>query len=632
MHATDIDTDHLFFGDVSLVTTHPNVTVKPIWGRGSWWDFLREFWDDFTEDGLLNDLAYTEPASGGKLDSASLGVVDTLQAGASQSYRFILSWHFPNRKNTWSNRPGHSLTLFDETDNDSPAAKYHRAPTVQNHYATRFDDSWAVAHYVVNEWERLKTGTFQFHDALFDSTLPPSVVDAIASNIVPVRSNTCFWLEDGRFYGWEGCFDEDGCCAGTCTHVWSYAYTVAYLFPSLEREMRRIEFEIETDDSGFMNFRNFKSMNEVFSWTFADQSPEAAVDGQMGSILRAYREWKLSGDKDWLDSIWAGIKRAIGFASSQWDSDLDGVLEGKQHNTYDIEFYGANPLLGIYYLAALRATEELANIMGEDSLAQRCRQTFEKGSEKLDAMLWNGDYYIQEIEDVDAHMYQHGTGCLSDQLLGQLHASVLGLGDVLPRDHLKQAIHAIYSHNFRESFADHVNAQRSYVMNDEAGLVMCTWPHGDKPKFPFVYSDEVWTGVEYHVAAHLLYEGWHDEGLSVVQTARQRHDGLRRNPWDEVECGHHYARTMSSWLLLLVSSGFDADISQKRLSFAPIMPISTEADTFTTFWSNGIAWGTFTQQKVDDTWSAEVRVLGGDLTDVEVSVQGVQDIRITQMI
>jgi non-lysosomal glucosylceramidase len=628
MEAVGIDDNHLLYGNVSLTTTHPNMSVKPAWQRGSWWDFLREFWDDFTEDGLLNDLGYTEPASNGKPDTGSLAVVDTLQAGDTQAYRFIISWYFPNRKNTWSNRPGHSLTLFDAGQENKAAAKYMNAPTIRNHYATRFDDSWSVAEYVVNERERLNAGTQQFHDALFDSTLPDYFIDAIASNIVPVRSNTCFWLEDGRFYGWEGCFDEDGCCAGTCTHVWSYAYTVAYLFPSLEREMRRIEFAIETDDTGYMNFRNFKSMNEVFHWSFADQSPEAAVDGQMGSILRAYREWQLSGDKDWLASIWGGIKRAIGFASSQWDSDMDGVLDGKQHNTYDIEFYGANPLLGIYYLAALRAVEELARIMGEEQLAQRCHQTFEKGSQKLDTLLWNGEYYIQKIDDVNQYMYQHGTGCLSDQLLGQLHASVLGLGDLLPRDHLNKAIQAVYIHNFRESFADHVNAQRSYVLNDEAGLLMCSWSNGAKPRFPFVYSDEVWTGVEYHVAAHLLYEGWHKEGLRVVEAARQRHDGIRRNPWDEVECGHHYARTMSSWMLLLAASGFATDASRKEMSFAPNMNVSTEADKFSTFWSNGKAWGTFTQQYAGDTWSAEIRVLSGDLSDVQGSVKGVQDVYI----
>lgn len=509
MHAQGIEPDDLQYGSVSLVTTHPQVTVKPAWLRGAWYDFLQEFWDDFASDGLLTDLGYASPPDDRKPDTGSLGVVDTLEPGEQKPYRFILAWFFPNRPNSW-----------DRTT----------APMIRNHYALRFDSAWAVARYVIDQMPRLETDTRNFHDALFGSTLPPAVLDALSANIVPVRSNTCFWLEDGRFFGWEGCFDDTGCCEGTCTHVWSYAHTVAWLFPSLEREMRRIEFVVETEDTGYMSFRTHKTFGEQFLW--ANQQPEAAVDGQMGSILRAYREWQLRGDREWLRVIWPGIKRAITFAGIQWDTDNDGVLDGKQHTTYDIEFYGPNPLCGIYYLAGLRAVEELAHVMHEEDLAQRCRQVFEQASQRLDALLWNGEYYIQALDDVDAYKYQHGTGCLSDQLLGQLHARILGLGDLLPPDHVHTAIKAIFTHNFRRDFHDHVNCQRTYVLNNESGLLLCNWPQGGRPRFPFVYSDEVWTGIEYQVAAHLIYEGWLAEGLAIVEAVRARHDGVRRNPWD----------------------------------------------------------------------------------------------------
>ncbi len=235
-------------------------------------------------DGLLTDLGYTEPAADRKPDTGSLALVDTLPPGVSRTYRFVLSWYFPNRINSWDSTQTEKIT--------------------RNHYAKRFNDAWDVARYVIADRPRLEAVTQQFHDALFGGTLPDYVLDAVSANIVPLRSNTCFWLADGRFYGWEGCFDDGGCCAGSCTHVWSYAQTVAFLFPSLEREMRRIEFTIETEADGYMSFRNFGSFGEVFHWAFWDaQKAEAAVDGQMGSILRAYREWQLSADKDWLALI-----------------------------------------------------------------------------------------------------------------------------------------------------------------------------------------------------------------------------------------------------------------------------------------------------------------------------------------
>ncbi len=456
--------DELGYGDLSLTTTHPNITTKRAWLRGGWYDFLREFWNDLVDDGELTDLGYETPSETGKTDTGSLGLLDTLPAGASATYQFILSWSFPVRAHSWR---GDTTKL------------------TRNHYARRFADSWAVAAYTVENLPRLEAATRAFHGALFGSTLPASVVDAVSANIVNVRSTTCFWLEDGGFYGYEGCFDEAGCCDGTCTHVWSYAQTVAFLFPSLEREMRRIEFVVETEPDGYMTFRNYKNFGEQFIWGWGEQKPEAAVDGQMGSILRVLREWQLSADRAWLAEVWPGVKRAIEFASVQWDTDQDGVLDGRQHNTYDIEFYGPNPLCGIYYLAGLRAVEELAQVMGEPEYAERSRAAFDTASQQLDRLLFNGDYFIQVYPDIDEHRYQHGRGCLSDQLLGQLHARVLGLGDLVPAEHVRSALHAIFRHNFRRDFRNHVNCQRTYVLNGEAGL-LCVFVAGRRrTEIPF---------------------------------------------------------------------------------------------------------------------------------------------------
>ena len=589
LHSLQFSPEDLRYGSLGLSTNHPEVTVKRTWLRGAWYDYLQEFWDDFSADGKLEDHSYETPSDMGKTDTGSLGLVDTLAPGTTKAYRFVLTWFFPNRTNSWDNKPSASL--------------------IRNHYATHFTDAWEVARYVVDQFPRLEKETRRFHAALFGSTLPTPVLDAISANIVPIRSNTCFWLEDGRFYGFEGCFDNGGCCEGTCTHVWSYAQTLAFLFPSLEREMRRIEFVIETESDGYMSFRTYKLFGETFVWPWGDQKAEAAVDGQMGSILRVYREWLFSADRSWLESVWPGVKRAIAFATAHWDTDGDGVLDGRQHNTYDIEFFGPNPLCGIYYLAGLRAVAALAEEMGEPDLAEYMRQAAVRGSQNLDALLWNGEYYVQCLDDVNAHKYQHGLGCLADQLLGQLHARILGLGDLVPIEHVRMALRSIYTYNFKHDFREHVNCQRTFVLNDEAGLVLCTWPHGGRPHFPFVYSDEVWTGVEYQVAAHLIYEGWISEGLAIVEAVRDRHDGIRRNPWNEVECGHHYARSMASWALLLALSGFHYNCSKDYISFAPVII----AKDFHCFFITGKGWGSFIQKTTDHQFSASLVLQYGNL-------------------
>ncbi len=588
--------DDLHYGSVALATDHSSVTYKCSWLRGEWWDYLHDFWDDIKDDGLLEDPP--DDAPGPRIAAASLGLVDRLDAGESKNFRFLLTWHFPNRPATWDLRmlPGMGV---DEGD----------VGIIRNHYATRFDDAWDAARYTLDNLPRLDSTTRQFHDALFDSSLPPVVLDAVSANIVPARSTTCFWLEDGRFYGWEGCFDDSGCCAGTCTHVWSYAYTIAYLFPSLEREMRKIEFNVETADDGAMKFRSYGTFHaHVIDAVRAD----AAVDGQMGSILRAYREWQLSRDDDFLAEIWEGIKRAIGFASAYWDTDNDHVLDAVQHNTYDIEFHGPNPLSSIYYLAAVRAVEEMARALGEGELSARCRQAFETGSANLDDMLWNGDYYIQKLDDENAVKYQHGEGCLSDQLLGQLHASLLGLGNLLPAEHVKTALKSIHQHNFKRDFSEHDNCQRVYALNDEAGLLLCSWPDGGRPRLPFPYADEVWTGIEYQVAAHLIFEGWVEEGLELVEALRERHDGVRRNPWNEVECGNHYARSMASWALLLALSGMQIDAESGAAIFSPVPDVLTKDEPFKVFWSDGRSWGVYAQiwDAESESWNGSFEALG----------------------
>ncbi len=579
----------LAFGNLCLATTHPSVSYKTAWLRAGWFDDLREFWNDFQSDGLLQDLQDDAPSPSGKNDTASLAILDTLQPGQTGNYQFILSWYFPNRPKSWKQCCSDKL--------------------IRNHYATKFKDSWDVARYVINHQTYLEDSTYQFHNAIYRSTLPIPVKDALSANIVPVRSPTCFWHEDGNFYGYEGCGDDQGCCAGTCTHVWSYAQTVAYLFPNLERNMRLNEFATETETDGYMYFRAYQRFGEQFIWDWGDQKPEAAIDGQMGSILRVLREWKLSGDAQWLSKVSDGVLRSIQFAQKHWDLDGDGLPDGRQHTTYDIEFYGPNPLGTIYFLAGLRAVEELARVMGSIDLAEKYQHYFRSGSEKADNLLWNGEYFDQKIEDVNAHSYQFGAGCLSDQLLGQLHARMLGLGYLLPRDHVRSAIEAIFRYNFKKDFFSHANCQRTYVLNDESGLILCSWPHDGEPDQPFVYSDEVWTGIEYEIASLLIYEGMVNEGLELVKAVRARHDGIRRNPWNEVECGNHYARSMSSWGLLLALSGYLYDAHSRYISFNPAI----NQNKFRCLFTTGSCWGIYSQDFDDKNMKTTLEVIHGEL-------------------
>lgn len=590
----------LDFMDMAIVTPSADATLLPYWNEGSWWDGLQDFWNDFIADGRL-ESGRTSSAEGNNMHKSnlkigSLCVQKEIDPGAEADFEFIVSWQRPNRICSWE---------------QTPEMLKNGRGLIRN-YSARLGSAANVAEYMLNNHSRLYDGSKAFARTLYGGSLPAEVVDALASTLTVIRSSTCFRVEDGTFFGYEGCFDDNGCCDGNCTHVWNYTQSLAYLFPELERSMRRTEFLCETDENGRMTFRARRYLGDE-PWELPP-----AVDGQLGSVVRLYRDWKLCGDDAFLRELWPSAKKALEFAFTCWDSDGDGVLDSQQHNTYDIEFYGMSSMLNSIWFAALRAGEEICRYLGDGACADRYVSVLEKAAKILDEKTFNGEYYIQLCKDIDSYKYQYGTGCLSDQLLGQQQAHLCGLGYILPEKHVKSALKAICRYNFKYNFNDFNNLQRTYALNGDAGLILCSWPLGGRPEYPFVYSDEVWSGIEYQVAAHLICEDMVEEGLKIVRAVRERHNGIKRSPWDEVECGHHYARSLASYGLLIALSGFCCDAVNKELHFSP----KTDSDSFSSFFSCGDGWGMF-HMTVDPSTGGRsgcIETLYGDLSKYKVTV------------
>ncbi len=587
MASKKVTPDSPAFGTVALATPWKEITYLSHWTRGEWWDDLQVFWDDFGDDGMLKNLDEASPSPDKRTDIGTLGLVATLSPYGEVTLPFVLSWNFPN-----------FLDYFDVVDSQ-------RGKIYKNHYATKFSDAWTSAAYLVQNLPQLEKESRLFVDNFFSSTLPAYVLDAVSSQAAIIRTTTCFWLEEGKFFGFEGCSDKGGCCPLNCAHVWNYEQSLAFLFPSLERSIRETDFLNNVKPTGEMVFRTSLPLRSGVFWNF-----RPAADGQMGRIINLYRDWQVSGDDEFLKKVWPQAKKALDYAWTVWDTNRDGLMEGEQHNTYDIEFIGPNSMMGAFYLGALLAGSKMAEYVGDTESARTYLEILEKGKKNYNDLLWNGEFYVQKYNQVMEKKYQYGDGCLSDQLLGQWLAMVAGLGRFLPPEKLQSTLRSIYDHNFLTDFRDFSNCQRTYALGDEKGLLLCTWPKGGRPPLPFPYSDEVWTGIEYQVASHLIYEGLLEEGLSLVKAARDRYDGLKRNPWDEVECGHHYARAMSSWGLLLALSGFYYSAPALKMGFAPeIYP-----QDFRTFWSTGSGWGTYAQRfEADGTARIALHVSSGDL-------------------
>jgi uncharacterized protein (DUF608 family) len=357
--------------------------------------------------------------------------------------------------------------------------------------------------------------------------------------------------------------------------------------------------------------------------------------------MKMYRDWQFSGNDRMLRRLWPKVRKSLEFCwlEGGWDADRDGVMEGCQHNTMDVEYFGPNPQMGVWYLGALRAAEEMAAYLGENEFAATCRGLFKRGSRWIDANLFNGEYYEHEVrpaeskadildslivnmgaDDVRDPDYQLGPGCLVDQLVGQYMAHICGLGYLVRRSNVRKALRSIWKHNLKTDFTGHFNNMRSYVVGRESALMMASYPH-DRPENPFPYFCEVMTGFEYTAAVGMFYEGQTKTGLKCIENIRDRYDGRKRSPFNEAECGHHYARAMASWAAVPALTGFHYS------AVTGVMRFGRAEGPATWFWSNGHAWGTFRQRKTRKGLTLELKVLHGRLNLSALRVAGVAELK-----
>ena len=615
---TAVEPDDINYGDLTISTDAADISYQKYWfkGKSGLFDNLTVYWREFLQPGRF---VSRECGTNHSLLAAHFRLVP----GEKKTVRFILAWNVPNFYNYWQ--------PFNE-ENPLPQGVVNKW---KNYYATQFEDSKATAVYALENWSRLDEETRRFANALYDSSLPEAVLDAAGANISILKSPTCVRLEDGSFYGFEGCASKSGCCEGSCSHVWNYAYALPFLFPALERSMRNLEYHYNLRPDGGMPFRLLLPLGRKNEY-------RPCADGQFGNIIKVYREWRMSGDNDWLKRLWPKVKQSLEYAwhpdnSDRWDPKQQGVITGRQHHTLDMELFGPNSWLTGFYLAALLAGAEIAEFLGENDTMVKYRKIYQHGREFLNRELFNGEYYQQKVElkdraildpyrdgqrcvfDPDESIYdsywddehqeikyQIGDGCHIDQMLAQWHAGIIDLGEIFEYDKAVSALKSVYHHNFQTSFHNVFNPCRLFTVENEAGTMICTWPKNKyKQWVPIPYSQETMSGFEYAVAGQMMQYGMIREGLQLTQAVRDRYNGKNRNPWNEVECGSNYARSMASWAFIPILSGFFCDLPNKRLRFNP----KINPNAFCCFWSCGTGWGVFQWEKNE----VSVEVLYGEI-------------------
>ncbi len=597
--------------DFAVFTDEKEAVVDHCWFRGGWWDPVTMVWNNI-KNGEAKSVAPVDKSAPG----ASLYVPFHLAAGGQKTIKIMMSWYTPFTEQTFGG-------ITERTEPCDPAAGCCASPDVLNldkydknfdgkyfqpWYSSQFKNIEEAADYWAEHYSELYKSSTLFKDAFYSSTLPSEVIEAVACNLSILKSPTMMRQYDGRLWSWEGCADNEGCCHGSCTHVWNYAQAVAHLFPALERSLRHTEFCESQANNGHQTFRATMPIKT------AVHDFHAAADGQLGGIMKVYREWRISGDNEWIKKMYPMVKSSIDFCIRNWDPRNKGVIEEPHHNTYDIEFWGQDGMHGSFYMGALNAITEMGKFLGKD--VSNYEQLAEKGKTFMENDLYDGEYFIQHIQytglsapnpveasaksyggqysdeakkllEKEGPKYQYGKGCLSDGILGAWIARMCGLKDPVDSQKIKSHLLAVHKYNLKTNLSEHANPQRpSYALGDEGGLLLCTWPKGGKLSLPFVYSDEVWTGIEHQVAAHLMLTGQVKQGLDIVRTSRNRYDGRSRNPFNEYECGHWYARALSSYGYLQCLTGVRYDAVDKTLH------IDSKIGDFTSFISTETGFGT----------------------------------------
>jgi len=552
------------FGTLALATLAGTPTILPEFVE---WE---KAWQSFSTNGRFQSLEQAHPSTAtvtGQTINGAVASTVTIPPGQTVEIPFLVTWHYPNKYNSVGTWMG-------------------------CHYATRWPDARAVLREAAAKFSELRTKTELFRKTFYDSTLPYWMLDCVTSQASILRHiGVVFRIANGDTYGWEG---SNGCCQPTCAHVWGYEQTLSRLFPDLEKDMRRIDFKHQQRADGGVNNRT-----DVPS-PARPTGEQPFADGHASCVLKAWREALNHPNDSWMREYWPHIKRAVDYlihrdSASHAGKPL-GYLEDDQWNTYDEALHGVTTFISVYYLAALRAGEEWARRMGDTATADRFHGVFEQGQQKLVELCWNGEYFQQHLPDYQKRGGEVGPGCMADQLIGQWWAHQLGLGYLLPKDKVVTALKSVFKYNWMSDLTGWRHIPRAFAGAKDKGLIICTWPKGGRPDHVMLYSDEVWTGIEYQVAAHLIYEGLIEEGYAVIKGARDRYDGIprapiQRNPWNEIECGGHYARAMSSYSLLLAASGFEYDGTSQNARFTPHV---TPAD-FKSFFCGPSGWGSLRQ-------------------------------------
>ena len=470
-----------------------------------------DLWQDFVADGRLDDAEDPRPPGEGEEIGAAVAVSLTLPPRERREVPLALAWDLP-------------IMQFGP---NSQGRRWYRRYTA--FYGTGGTSAWRIARDALEQWPAWEADIEAWQrPVLEDPDLPAWYKGALFNELYYVVDGGSVWengqvgapgASQGRFSLLE-CFDYP--FYGTLDVRFYGSFAVLMLWPELEKQ-ELLEFAaavpqedrspVRIEATGRLAPRKVAGVapHDLGSpdedpWirpnAYRFQDTTIWKDLNSKFVLQVYRDARILDDWRLARACWPAVVQAMERLSAM-DRDGDGLIEneGQPDQTYDTwPMFGPSAYCGGLWLAALRAAADMARRLGHDDLAARYDATYRRALASYEATLWNGQYYR-----FDARGPSRET-IMADQVAGAWYAATVGLGDILPRDHVRRALQHVFAFNvrrFQGGTMGAVNGMRPDGTVDDAS---------DQ-------SQEVWPGVTYAVAAHLLLLGLADEAWTTARGA-----------------------------------------------------------------------------------------------------------------
>lgn len=559
-------------------------------------------WQTFATDGSLDDIEDETPAASGEQIACAIAVRFTIRPNRTRKIPFIIAWDFPVTEFGCKTRELVRSGEIPTSKIGSPISYYRR---YTDFFGRNGKNAWSMVRTALKHSDTWKERIQAWQKPVLESDLPSWFKMALFNELYLLTDGGTLWTagsEDdpiGQFgvlecldYRWYESLDVRLYGSFSLAMLWpklekSVMLAFARAIPTSDDTPRIIGYDrshtvrklagATPHDLGAPNEHPWEKTNYT-SYQDCNQWKDLPCD----FVLQVYRYFVFTGRRDieFLQDCWPAIVQTLDYLKA-FDKDGDGIPEnsGAPDQTFDDwKLQGVSAYCGGLWLAALEAAIAIGKCLlvadvAADGVADECRERargtdvlfgsytvrdlrksievygdwLEKARVIYQEKLWNGQYYKLDSDSGSDVV-------MADQLCGQFYAQILEIPDIVPPDRAKSALKTVYESCFL-NFSD----RSEMLSGNPIGIVNGIRPDGIPENPDATHPLEVWTGINFGLAAFMLQSGMSDEAFKIAEAVTRQiyQHGLQfRTPEAITALGtfraSHYLRAMAIWAIYQV--------------------------------------------------------------------------------